>query len=137
MKQTEQSESIPTAADDDTLSQVTLVPCDVSEVTVVPAEEEKLVHSGVVQEIVRDLQSKHLAEKAVLETDIRAYRSVVGRLVRKCKRLMRERQKQEISLALVERVREQNSRLKGQTQSLGAENLALTSKFAHMKQLLI
>lgn len=82
----------------------------------VPAEEEELVHSGVVQEIVKDLQSKHLAEKAVLEADIRAYRNVVCRLMRKCKGLLRDKQKQEINLVLLERVRDQNSQLKSQTQ---------------------
>ena len=113
------------------------MPCDVSAVTVVAAEEEELVDSGVLQSIVKDLQSKHLAEKAVLEADIWAYRNVVCRLVRKCKGLLRDKQKQEINLVLLERVRDQNSQLKAQTQSLGAENLAVTSKFAHMKQLLI
>ena len=137
MRQPGPSKNTASALEDDVMSQVTTVPCDVSAVTVVAAEEEELVHSGVVQEIVKDLQSKHLAEKAVLEADMRAYRSLVCRLVRKCKGLLRDKQKQEISLALLERVRDQNSQLKAQTLSLGAENLAVASKFAHMKQLLV
>ena len=46
-----------------------------------------------MSELVRDLQSKHLAEKQLLECDIKAYRQIVKRLVAKFKHLYKQKQK--------------------------------------------
>lgn len=124
--------------EDDALSQVTTMPCDVSMTTVVPAaEEDENMNTSLVQEIIRDLQSKHLAEKQVLEKDILCYRQVVQRLVCKYKALWKQKQKQDISLMLMSKLTDQNNKLKTEQQALSTQNLNLASKFATMKQLTV
>jgi hypothetical protein len=44
-------------------------------------EEQLCGDSAAVSELVKDLQSKHLAEKRVLEMDIQTYRAVIKRLI--------------------------------------------------------
>jgi len=54
----------------------------VSNASAHPAQTlEDQTSSTLVQSIVEDLQSKHLAEKKVLELEISTYQSVVKRLI--------------------------------------------------------
>jgi len=67
-------------------------------------EEQMCGDSAAVSELVKDMQSKHLAEKRVLEMDIQAYRAVIKRLIFKFTVLKRQKQKSDIELGLMRKV---------------------------------
>lgn len=86
---------------------------------------------------MRDLQTKHLAEKRLIENDIVSYRQIVKRLVSKYKLLLKQKQKQDISLLLMSKLQEANKTLKAHTEDLSVTNLNLSRRFGLMKQLVV
>jgi mRNA-degrading endonuclease toxin of MazEF toxin-antitoxin module len=98
--------------------------------TVVPA------HTDIITDSLTSLNSKHLAEKKVLETEVYYYQQVCKRLVTKYKTLLKTRKRQDFQLLQLERLRESDRELKLQLNSLAAEKLDLTQKFSLCKKLI-
>ena len=59
-----------------------------------------------VSELVRQLESKHLAEKHVLQNDIKCYQQITRKLIVKYRALQKEKSKQNISLVLYKKLQE-------------------------------
>ena len=98
--------------------------------TVVPA------YTDIITDSLTSLNSKHLAEKKVLETEVYYYQQICKRLVTKYKTLLKTRKRQDFQLLQLERLRESDKELKLQLNSLAAEKLDLTQKFSLCKKLI-
>lgn len=73
----------------------------------------------------------------VMEDDIRYYRLIIERLVKKFRVLMRQKQKQDVSLLLMKKLQDQNNSLKLTQAQLSQDNINLSTKFSQIKQLVI
>ena len=73
----------------------------------------------------------------VMEADIRYYRLIIERLVKKFRVLMRQKQKQDVSLLLMKKLQDQNNSLKLTQAQLSQDNINLSTKFSQIKQLVI
>ena len=83
------------------------------------------------------MEIKHAAEMKVMEADIRYYRLIIERLVKKFRVLMRQKQKQDVSLLLMKKLQDQNNSLKLTQAQLSQDNINLSTKFSQIKQLVI
>jgi hypothetical protein len=83
------------------------------------------------------MEIKHAAEMKVMEDDIRYYRLIIERLVKKFRVLMRQKQKQDVSLLLMKKLQDQNNSLKLTQAQLSQDNINLSTKFSQIKQLVI
>lgn len=65
-----------------------------------------------IAELVKDLNSKHQAEKNVLQNDIQTYKRVVRLLLAKYKQLMKQYTKSDLKLKLSKKLQDYNKTLK-------------------------
>jgi hypothetical protein len=90
-----------------------------------------------VADVMRDLHSTHLAEKQCLAVDIQTYQRVIRRLVCKLKALTREFNKQQITVALLQKAQTQHSQLQTKHLQLHAEHQRLEARFEKTKRVLV
>ena len=67
-------------------------------------KEEDLPRENDVTQLVKDLQTKHSAEKEILRNDITVYKRLIRQVISKYKTLLKQKQKSDIKIQFMKKL---------------------------------